>query len=468
MIDLDARTAILELHRKGHGLRTIAKLLGVSRNTVRDVVRTGQAEVPKLEREELLTAHVDRVRELYAACRGNRVRIVEELQAEGIEVAYSTLTSFCRRHEIGLKPKQRTGRYHFAPGEEMQHDTSPHKVTVGGQVVRLECASLVLCYSRVLYAQCYPRWNRFLAKVFLTDALRYLDGAAERAMLDNSSVIVWRGTGANAEMAPEMEAFAERFGFEFQAHEKGDANRSARVERPFHHIENNFYPGRTFTDFVDLNTQLLEWCDRKRQRFSRHLGASPQELYVVERPAMKRLPPHVPEVYDLLHRRVDTEGYVTVHRNRYSTPEAWIGRQVTVHEHHQKVRVFDGHKLVVEHVKEPHNAGKRVTLPEHRYRRKRIAGAPLPEEAMLRAAAPELSALVDALRKRHGGRAAKPMRRLHRMYLEYPTQAVVAAVANALPYGLLDLERIERMVLHHVAGDFFRLPTPSKEDEDER
>jgi hypothetical protein len=32
--------------------------------------------------------------------------------------------------------------------------------------------------------------------------------------------------------APEMAAFAERFGFEFVAHEIGDANRSGRVERP--------------------------------------------------------------------------------------------------------------------------------------------------------------------------------------------------------------------------------------------
>jgi len=31
---------------------------------------------------------------------------------------------------------------------------------------------------------------------------------------------------------PEMEAFGERFGFQFRAHELGDANRSGRVERP--------------------------------------------------------------------------------------------------------------------------------------------------------------------------------------------------------------------------------------------
>jgi len=46
-----------------------------------------------------------------------------------------------------------------------------------------------------------------------------------------------------------MEAFADRFGFRFMAHERGDTNRSARVERPFWFIESNFLgqclPART-------------------------------------------------------------------------------------------------------------------------------------------------------------------------------------------------------------------------------
>jgi len=31
---------------------------------------------------------------------------------------------------------------------------------------------------------------------------------------------------------PEMAAFADRFGFRFEAHRIGDADRSGRVERP--------------------------------------------------------------------------------------------------------------------------------------------------------------------------------------------------------------------------------------------
>jgi hypothetical protein len=45
-------------------------------------------------------------------------------------------------------------------------------------------------------------------------------------------VVVWRGTGREMIPVPEMAGFAERMGFRFVAHERGDANRSARVERP--------------------------------------------------------------------------------------------------------------------------------------------------------------------------------------------------------------------------------------------
>ena len=464
MLDLETRTAILRLHREGHGKKRIARVLGVSPNTVRKVLDSGQAEVPAMRREGRLDGHVDLVRELHGACEGNLVRVWEELRAEKVEVSYQAVTAFCRRHEIGVKPKQRVGRYDFAPGQEMQHDTSPHTVKVGGRMSVLQCAALVLCHSRMRYAQCFPRWNRFLARVFLTEAIQYFGGAAEDCMLDNSNVIVLRGTGADAEMVPGMVAFADHFGFEFKAHEKGDANRSAHVERGFHTVENNFYPGRTFADLDDLNAQLRDWCDTRNATWTRHLHASPRELFAAEVGVLRPLPLYVPEVYDLLYRRVDDEGYVSLHTNRYSMPEGIIGHRVAVHEHHRVVRVFQGHRLVIEHDKLPFGARKRKTLPEHRGRRKVAPPPPLPEEAVLRAAAPELGVLVDALRRRHGGRAAKAVRRLHRIYLDYPTEPVVVAVARALEFGLLDLTRIEEMVLRQIAGDFFRLPT--REDDE--
>jgi len=441
----------------------------VSRHAVTEVVNSGQAQVPRLERKESLAPHLDRIRELHAECRGNLVRVVEELLArDGIDVPYSTLTGFCRRHDIGTKPKKRTGRYHFEPGEEMQHDTSPHTVVVGDRRRLVQCASLVLCYSRRIFAQVYPSFARFHCKAFLTAALQHFGGAAGRCVVDNTSVIIASGTGNDAVVAPEIAAFADRFGFVFLAHEKGDADRSARVERPFHYVEHNFYPGRTFADLADLNAQLLTWCEERDHRLKRHLRARPIELFAAEQPLLRPLPLHIPEVWESHDRGVDGEGYVLLHTNRYSVPTAFIDRKVQVRESLDQIRVFYRKQLIAEHAAHEPGLGKRATLEEHRGpgRRKRWNPPPLEEEKVLRTAAPELGHLVDGLRKRHGGRAAKAVRRLHRIWMDYPTEPVVDAVRTANEYGLIDLGRIERMVLRRLAGEFFRLP-PDTNDEDD-
>ena len=455
------------MSKEGHGAIKIAKTLGLSRNAVRKVIRSGQVEVPGLEREELLTSSLELVRALYGDCRGNLVRVSEKLADAGIEVGYSTLTSFCRRHEIGAAPKRAFGAYHFAPGEEMQHDTSPHTVPVAGKMVPLQCASLVMCYSRDLYAQVYRRWSRFEARLFLSEAIIHFGGAAKRCVVDNLTVIIAHGLGREAVAAPEMLALATRFGFSFMAHEPGDKNRSGRVERPFHYIENNFYPGRTFESIDDLNQQLRAWCDTVRRRPKRHLPNTPAELFAVEKPTLSPLPLHVPEVYEVHQRRAGAEGYVTLHTNRYPVPEALIDRHVQLHETAAKVRVFDGHKLIIEHDKREYGSYTRVPVPSGLHRRGLRTKTPPPshEEQVLRGLDPAVGRLVDTFKKRDGGRAMKAVRRLYRLYIDYPTEAVVQVVHDVERFGLIDLARIEKLILTHIAGNFFRLPLDDDQEE---
>jgi hypothetical protein len=265
-----------------------------------------------------------------------------------------------------------------------------------------------------------------------------------------------------------MVAFAERFRFAFEAHEVGDANRSARVERPFHHVEHNFYPGREFRDLRDLNQQLVAWCFQVNNKPKKTLQmATPLSLFATEKPYLLALPLHVPEVYEVFQRMVDLEGYVSLHRNRYSVDEELIGRQVELRETSDRIRILHRHAEVAVHERNEPGAGLRSTLPQHRYQvRRRDAHREVPrEEVELRRAGPELNALVDALQRRYGGRAVRPVRELHRLFLEYPDAPLRETVAAALRYGLVDLNRIERMVLRRIAGEFFRLRR-DPEDED--
>lgn len=467
MLDRDARIAILELSRRGLGTRRIARDLGIARTSVRRVVDSGEPDRPDFHRVERLDLHIDRVRELHATCRGNLVRVHEELAAGGVEVAYTTLTGFCRRHRIGVKEKVPAGRYTFDPGQEMQHDTSPHVVTVGGQDRRLQCASLVLCHSTMLFAQLYPTFDRFYAKTFLTAALTFFGGAAAACMVDNTHVVVAQGTGKDAVIAPEMVAFAERFGFRFVAHEVGDANRSARVERPFDTIENNFYAGRTFMDLRDANAQLRAWCEKRNGKHKRSLHATPASLYAVERTQLRPLPAWVPEVTRVVTRRVDVEGRVSLHRNTYPVPAALIDEPVEVHETLDRVRIFHRHRLVIEYDALEPGRDERAKMPDH-LRAERRGPRPTepipPEETALCAAGPAFAEMIALLRRHHHGRARVPIRRLHRLFLDYPTEPLRAVLAVCVAHGQHDLARVERMVLRSVAGELFRLPVPPEED----
>jgi transposase len=468
VLDQDTRAAILKLHEQGHGVRPIAKLVGVARQSVREVVKAGAVEVPPMERASRLDPYVDQVRELYARCNGNLSRVAELLGDQRVPVQYSTLTAFCRRHEIGQEPKKRVGHYAFGPGQEMQHDTSPHRVEIAQRTRLLQCASLVLCYSRMRYAQVYPRWSRFECRIFLNEAISYFGGAAGRAMIDNSSVIIGSGCGKDAVAAPEMAALAERFGFVFQAHAPGDADRSAYVERGFSFLETNFYPGRTFESVADCNAQLRAWCDKVNAKYRDNLHARPVELFAAEQPMLKALPAYIPEVYELHSRHVDVHGFVSVHTNRYTVPLAMLGRQVEVRETKDRIRVFDGHRLVADHDRQEPGAGLRIVIPEHHQplpgRRHELP--PSPQEQHLRLAGPEFAEMVEALRKRYGGQAVRAVRQLYDLWRDYPEAPLRAAVTRALQYGLTDLKRIERLVLQQIAGDFFRLPTGCEEDDD--
>lgn len=461
MLDQSTRAAILKLEQQGHSIRGIARAMKLSRGAVRQVLRSATEIVPRLVRPEKATPYREQILELYGRCKGNLVRVHEELLAAGAQLSYQALTAFCRRQGIGQERKPPVGEYHFEPGQEMQHDTSPHGVKIGGQLRLVQTASLVLCYSRMLFFQFFPTFRRFDCKVFLSDALQYFQGSCDICMIDNTHVVVLQGTGRDMVPVPEMAAFAERYRFRFQAHEKGDANRSAHVERRFSYIENNFLAGRSFQDWDDANRQARTWCDQVNAAFRTKLKASPRELFASEQAYLKPLPTWVPPVYRLHQRLVDMEGYVSVDTNRYSVPDEFLGLAVEVRETKDQLEIYRGPRRIATHRRLLEPTGRKYRLPEHH--RPRGQGRTLkpsdgcPEEKRLRQRVPELVPYLEALKKHYSGRATLPLRRLLRLVEDYPRCPLLEAIQSAAQYGLFDLERVETIILRKLAREYFQI-----------
>jgi transposase len=82
MLDQAQRTAILELHRQGLGVRAIAKAMGIGRGTARRVIRSGSSEVPRLARPEKAAPHRERILELVGDFKPGRGEVSTRGEAE--------------------------------------------------------------------------------------------------------------------------------------------------------------------------------------------------------------------------------------------------------------------------------------------------------------------------------------------------------------------------------------------------
>jgi len=452
----DARQTVRFLHQQEVSIREISRRSGVSRNTVRRLIRDDMVPSTPARDSQL----VEQIKHAYNNCQGNAVRIVEEMKARyDTTISYSTLTRIIREEELRTPPR-RAGHYEHAPANEMQHDTSPHRIIIGESKVVAQCASLVFPYSRKLYIQYYANFTRFEAKAFLDDALHFFDGACTRCVIDNTSVVLASGSGADAVITPEMAAFGRIYGFHFIAHSVGNPNRKAHVERAFHYVEHNFLAGRAFGDWNDLNQQAKAWCEQvANAKVKRSLGMSPEAAFIMEKPHLLRLPEVAPPVYQSMERIVSVEGYVNLDSNRYSVPENLIGKQVTVHKHLLRVVILFQHKSVAEHDRFIDKRGKTQTEPSHHqplHRQQRRATA-CDEEKLLRGQNSTLDGYLNGLKKRAPGRGVTRLRKLLNLHRTYPESTFMAAITQALEYGMYDLNRLEQMILDSAAGDIFQL-----------
>ena len=209
MIEADKRKAIFLLHEEGMSAREIAQRLQVGRNTVRAII-VQEGQMPQPVRAPKQQIDPELLHRLYEQCQGWVQRMHEKLaEEEGILVKYSTLTWMLRQLGISKNKEIRCGQVPDEPGAEMQHDTTVYPLKLGEQTVRLVATILYLRYSKRRYLKFYRAFNRFKMKCFIHDGLMHWGYAPRQCIIDNTNLARLRGTGAQAVIVREMEAFAK-------------------------------------------------------------------------------------------------------------------------------------------------------------------------------------------------------------------------------------------------------------------
>jgi transposase len=469
MIDVDRRKAVFLLHKEGMDAREIARRLDLGRNTVQRVIALG-GDLPPAIRREKQPLDPELLRRLYAQCGGWIQRVHEKLvEEEGVNIPYQTLTRKMRALDLGSPCKERCGRVPDEPGAEMQHDTTVYEMTLGEKPVRLIASILYLRYSKRRYLKFYRAFNRFKMKCFFHEALTFWGHAARDCIIDNTNLARLRGTGADALIVPEMEAFGRQYGFRFICHEINHPNRKAGEERSFWTVESNFRPGRAFQNIEDLNTQALAWSTvRMEHRPQGKARLIPAKAFEHEQAYLIELPPHLPAPY-LLHERVtDQYGYVALAGNYYWVP----GKKretIKVIEYADRLRLCQGAECVVEY-----------SLPADGVRNAQFAppGQPSPrnsaknrkrpteeEEKRLRAIAPSVDAYLTFALKPQGIVRHRFIRELFALSRQMTATLFVQTVERALRYRIADVETLRRIAQLFLTQSHETLPCPPVDDD---
>ncbi|MEI6971678.1 MAG: helix-turn-helix domain-containing protein [bacterium] len=468
MIDADKRNAIFQLHKEGMGAREIARRLGLGRNTVRRVIALDGA-MPPAPRREKQPLDPELLRRLYAECDGWIQRVHEKLTEEvGVTVPYQTLTRKLRAMGIGTARLERCDQVPDEPGAEMQHDTSVYPISLGDQRPSLIASLLYLRYSKRRYLRFYRAFNRFKMKCFFHEALMFWGYAARDCIIDNTNLARLRGTGADAVIIPEMEAFARQYAFRFQCHEKGHANRKAGEERSFWTVETNFLPGRTFQSIEDLNAQALDWSttrmDHRPQGKARLI---PAKAFEHERGFLTALPSHLPAPYLLHERDTDQYGYVAFGGNYYWVPGT-ARETVKALEYAGRLLLCIGTARVAEY-----------PLPADGVRNAKFSppGQPAPpghprnckqptqeEEKRLRAISPSVDEYLSFALKSQGVARHRFLREVFALSGQMATALFIRTVERALRYRIISVDTLRRIAQLCLNQGEVVLPSPQVDE----
>ena len=468
MIEADKRKAIYLLHEGGMSARDIAGRLQVSRSTV-SIIVAQKGAMPLVERSDKQGIDLELLRRLYGQCDGWVTRIHEKLlEEEGIQVAYPTLTRLLREAGISAAAQQRCDRVPDEPGKEMQHDTSPYWITLGGVKVRLNASLLYLRYSKRRYLRFYRAFNRFRMKCFLHESLMHWGHAAETCIIDNTNLARLRGSGSTAIMVPEMESFAKQYGFKFFCHAIDHPDRKAGEERSFWTVETNFFPGRSFQSLEDLNAQALDWATvRLEHRAQGKAGLIPAKLFEHERSYLTALPAQLPAPY-LMHKRgTDQYGYAAFSGNYYWVPG--LGRaEVQILEYSDRLKIYQDRECLVEY-----------PLPDDGVKNQRFSppGQPKPrhdaqgrgdrtqaEEKHLRALGEAVGAYLDFALPQKGIQRHELVRKLFGLSRRMSAELFVKSVERARKYRIGDVATVERIAVLYLNQGVGELPLPEVDE----
>jgi transposase len=349
--------AIRELRARGMSKKAIARELSLDIKTVRKWLITEHRRQRRPGRGRVLEAHEEFLRARSPEVGFNGAVLKRELEARGVKVHYATLANYIapwRKEWRG--ESEPVVRFETGPGEQAQVDWGEVLVWLSERKVKVHVFTMVLGYSRRIYARGYLSEGLGSLLDAHEKAFAHFGGRTARILYDNPRTIVTRKDEMSGEIAWNR-TFKDRMDFYgvgvklcryYRAQTKG------KVESGVKYVKRNALVGQRFRDLADLNTYLLGWCHEVAdQRIHGTTHEKPAERFErAEKQVLIAVDLRTPPPRERVERRiVARDAFVAAETNRYPVPYGWAGEAVTVRILFEEILVHHPKGQTVRHAR---------------------------------------------------------------------------------------------------------------------
>lgn len=361
---VDVYQEIRRLQRDGiTSQRTAAKMLGISRNTVKKYWEGStvpwerrpyerDASVLTPEVVSFITACLDedareRVHKQRHTARRIYNRLVDELGFAGSE---SSIRKAVHKMRMERGASESFVPLYFAPGSAVQIDWGEATVYMAGerQKVNLFCGRL--CYSCAPFVIAYQRQNLESFLDALVRMMQYFNGVPREVIFDNARVAVKNGFGAHATAQDNYSHLAAHYGFKAVFCNPASGNEKGLVENLVGYIRRNVcVPLPRVASLEELNGKLLEHCVKYLNHRIEGKPASVAEMLTEERSQLHSIPTYYPDISTKHYPNVGRYSTVVVETNQYSVPCGYRGVNTTVKAYPNHIEVWINGACVATH-----------------------------------------------------------------------------------------------------------------------
>ncbi|HMF73128.1 MAG TPA: IS21 family transposase [Flavitalea sp.] len=371
--------SVLEMHQQQKAIKEIARVLGLSRNTVRkyireyfgaldegtipdialgsnkqiaDVVFTKEQSQYNSDRHITLIEHFNKERKHLFKRRGNKLIIWEEYRDANLD-SYS-YSQYCLLLRQYVKKADISMVLHYDPAEVIEIDFAGDGLSYvardTGEIIKCQVFIAVMPFSGMVF--CIAVHNQQTAAVIycINEMLGYIGGLPTGYIIcDNMKTLVNKASKTEPVLTDACNQLSDHYGTIFSATrpfsprdkpnvERGVAIAYGRIYTPLRH--------KLFTSLEELNEAIAVQLELLNDRNFRESAFSRRQLFTAhEMPLLRPLPisPFSPKEfrkgivgknYHIELNEPDKQKYY------YSVPWQHVGREVKIYYDSQVVEVY--------------------------------------------------------------------------------------------------------------------------------